>query len=696
MNIGILDPEGINKNPLTGEEFTDTYKVMGKIWSKFPAYQNPEKIIKEIHDNQVILVISGTGSGKTVLFPKYVLHSLDYKGKIAVTLPKQIIAKSAAEFAAKTLDVKLGKEVGYQFKGAAKVSESTKLLYATDGTIVARLLNDPLLSDFNAVIIDEAHERKIQIDFLLYLLRNTLRKRLDDFKVVIMSATIDKTLFESYFSEFKFKSISIGAKTNYPIESHFLEKSITDKEYMNYGLNIIKKLIADGSTGDILFFVSSINETKTICDQLKLTEIKSYENSRVFCISVYAGMDPVLQELAQDKDKYIKYATNNVNRKLVVSTNVAESSLTIEGIKYVIDCGYEIFSYYDPELRAHALEKKFISQAQVIQRKGRSGRTEPGVCYHLYTKDDYENKMLKFPEPSIRTSNIYDMCLRLAYLKDIQTIDNLMNVLTNFIEPPREKYIRSAVNELINLGLIEHEKITKLGNVVAELQIDPMEGVALVLAFKLKCARELVAIFSIIDASKRNIGELFIKPDILISSSEDPNLIKKMTDKLTKAKKELVHKYGDHLSILKIFTLYSKYSHNKKQLDDWCYKHFLRRSILDKSKTYYHKIKHRLRDVISKNGDIFDKIPNEINNLKLEYKILLSITYGFRLNITNMKSMKSQHIKINKDSFMNFGDNLSDLVYHELFSNSGKLDINIVSKIPSKISILYPDIKTLV
>ena len=168
-NIGILDPAGINDNPLTGKPYSQQYKDLAKIWSTFPAYDKATEIIDSIKNNQVILITSGTGSGKTVLLPKYVLHTFDYKGKIAVTLPKQIIAQSSAEFAAKTLDVTIGKEVGYKFKGSDKKSlnKNTNLLFATDGTIVAKLLNDPYLLEYNAIIIDEAHERSLNIDFLL-------------------------------------------------------------------------------------------------------------------------------------------------------------------------------------------------------------------------------------------------------------------------------------------------------------------------------------------------------------------------------------------------------------------------------------------------------------------------------------------------------------------------------------------------
>ena len=239
-----------------------------------------QKIIKEIKDNQIILITSGTGSGKTVLLPKFCLHALDYKGKIAITLPKQIIAKSAAEFSALTLDVELGNQVGYQFKGSDKKfkSNNTNLLYATDGTIVARLLNDPLLKDFDAVIIDEAHERKVQIDFLIYLLREVIKKR-PEFKLIIMSATVNVDIFKKYFNKYKFKHIDFGSKTNYPIKSIFLKKNLNNQGYIEKGFEIINKIIKEDDVSkegahDILFFVTSVAETIKVCDLLNLKNIK--------------------------------------------------------------------------------------------------------------------------------------------------------------------------------------------------------------------------------------------------------------------------------------------------------------------------------------------------------------------------------------------------------------------------------------
>lgn len=692
-NNGILDPEGKNLNPLNGLPYSDKYKELAKIWSKFPAYENAEEIINIIRENQVTLVISGTGSGKTVLLPKYLLHVFNYEKKIAITLPKQIIAQSAAEFAAVTLDVELGKDVGYKFKGSSKkgYSKDNKLLYATDGTIVAKLLNDPELREFDGVIIDEAHERKVQIDFLLYLLRNTIKLRAD-FKLIIMSATVNQEIFKSYFDNIKFALINVGAKTNYPIESVFLNKEIGEKDYIKLGYDIIKKIILDNKEKsdeyrDILFFVTSSNEAKDLC------QLVNKDNLDGFCIEVYSGMDDEKQKIAQDKDLYKKISGKN--RKIVIATNVAESSLTIDGIRYVIDSGYEIFGYFNPEKQAKIIGKRLITHAQAKQRMGRTGRTSAGTCYHLYTKEQFDTKMERFPEPNIRTSNIMGECLKLLILPNILTVDNLLNVLTQLIEPPREIYIKMAIKTLEKLTLIKNNKITELGMIVGDMQTDPMPSLAILLAKLYNCSKEVSAIFAMTDAMKENISELFILPNKSFDNDNEKNRqkIKYLTDKFKDAQKHLAHKYGDHMSLLKIFTKYRELKQlddkqKDEKINDFCYKYFIKRSVLEKAYKSYHKMKDMIRQI---NNIPLIKI-DEIFNKDLEYRIQYCINYGFSINNAVLNSDKetynTQTIKnasLNQYNFIQFKNskNPAEIIYQGLIINSSvnKNELTIVSKI---------------
>lgn len=716
-NIGILDPEGKNLNPLTGEPYSETYKELAKIWSNFPTYQRANEIIKDIVNNQILLVISATGSGKTVLIPKFVLHILNYQGRVGVTLPKQIITKSTAEFSAKTLDVKLGEEVGYQYRRSPKNSRSknTKLLYATDGTIKAMLLNDPYLREFDAIIIDEAHERKIQIDFLFYLLRNTLRLR-PEFKLIIMSATINGEIFESYFSEFKYKEISISGQRLYPIKSYFLPKSLEYKELIMEGFNILIDILKkddpllEGSH-DILFFITTRREALNFCKMLDNVIQKEKQNNDnnnkqcsitctgdVICIEVFSGMDETRQNLAQSKDSY--RSQNNYNRKVVISTNVAESSITIDGIKYVIDSGHELKNLYNPIYRGRQLKLKLISHAQALQRMGRAGRTEPGIAYHLYTEDDFENNMEKFPEPDIRTNDITNDCLQLLNTSGVETVDKLLNILTNLIEPPRENYITVALDNLIKLNAISNNTITPLGQLMANLPFnDPMVSYTLIMGKLYNCWEQLLKIYSIIDLIRGNLIDIFMVPMVnqIDENKEKDYLVRKFNT----ARGKFIHKLGDHLSILNIYDSYVKkkklFENDTSKLYQWSYENFLKSDLLDKAIKQYKKYKYQINNLI-KDIDYIDLelgYNKNVDRLKLNDRIIYCIVQGFKLNTarlnkqTNLyktKYSQNLNIKISNSSFLQFlNKQFNDVVYHELFLQDNQGDLNIVSRISSNI-----------
>jgi pre-mRNA-splicing factor ATP-dependent RNA helicase DHX15/PRP43 len=686
-NIGILDPDGKNLNPLNNQAYSDNYKKLAKLWSKFPAYDNAKNTIDIIKLNQVILITSGTGSGKTVLIPKYVLHQTDYKGHIMISLPKQIIAQSAAEYASATLDVNLGEHIGYKYKGSDTkyAGNNPNLLYATDGTIVARLLNDPLLTGIDAVVIDEAHERKVQIDFMLYLLRNVVRDR-KDFKLIIMSATVNSEVFNSYFAQYKFAQIDIGGKTNYEIKSIFVSSPVGPTEYISKGLEIIDDLLLkkeSGKISDILFFVTSVSETFDVALKIR----NKYSDKEV--IEIYSGMSQEKQDALSKKE--------TENQRILVSTNVAESSLTVDGIKYVIDSGYELLSYFDPVKRAKVLEKGLITHAQAKQRMGRAGRTAPGICYHLYTHDEFENKMKKFPEPSIRLSNITSETLKLLHIDKVRNIQNILTILGSLIEPPKELYIKTALKTLKDLNLITNDNINPLGDYVANSQLEPDQALSLLYAYQLNCMREVFAILLLIDNIKNNLNELFIVPtDKNKNDKDDKNdKFRALQQKFMDAKNKLCHKYGDHLTLLKIFSKFNEYKTEETQ-KEFCHKYFVKYSILQKTKHQYDKIKYKIKDIIKNFIEMEDSKPYLLENiqtlseLSIDYKILYALKNGYILNlgfynptIRAYRTLYADKVNISKDSCINDTD--KNIFYHELFVTKSFSDLNIVSIIPDKI-----------
>ena len=697
-NIGILDPEGKNNNPLTDKPYSDAYKELAKKWSKFPTYKLRYEIIQAIKDNNVLLIIASTGSGKTVLLPKIALHTLNYNGKIAITLPKQLISQSAAQFSALTLDVELGKEVGYQYKNAPKESHSkyTKLLYATDGTIVMRLMNDITLKDYNMVIIDEAHERRIQTDFILYLLKQTLKLR-PDFKVIIMSATIDSTLFKNYFGEFKVKEFNIEGQRLFPIRSIYARTDMDYKQALDFGMDIVKELTGEKISaipGDIIFFVTSQNETMDICKKKN----NMYDRQKLYCVEIFSGVNDEKIKLAQDSELYKK---QGYTKKMIVATNIAESSLTIDGIKYVLDSGHELKSSYDPILHAKTLDRVFISKAQVKQRMGRSGRTSAGTCFHLYSEKQYK-AMNDFPEPDIKKVNLAYECLKLMNMYKDRDIKYLLDVLLEFIEPPPEHYIKSAINDLINLELIVNNKISKLGEMVVNIGADDIYASLAIIYGKLYgCENEIINITSYISAAKSNMNDIFNYPnDTTVSYIKDNARRKlelsKLVSEFNKKKEKLRNKYGDHISLLNIYNKYSKKmlksNSNYDIIVKWANKYYVKLKTLDKAKknarTMGKYVKQQENNINFANLNVISH--DEIINMDLNDKIIICLLMANKNKIAHynggyITNYDTKIYGLSQLSFINTSKYPKNIFYDELFISTGTGTLNIITKIPKKI-----------
>jgi len=592
---GILDPEGKNINPLNNKKYSDNYKKfsltgdnpIGAIpWTEFPVYKKRKEIIKTIEDNNVILVVSGTGSGKSVLVPKFALHTLDYNSKVILTNPKTLATKKNAEYAAMCLDVELGKEVGYQYRGADSNSHSkeTKLLFSTDGSIVAKMINnDPLLSEYNIIIIDEAHERGVQIDVLLLLLKRAVQQR-TDLKVIIMSATINKDIFINYFNidNIKFKEIDVGSVPNFPIKEYFLNepiKNITD-ETVKRIINILNNT----DKGEILAFITGKLEGERICSLLK-TKKELILNEKPFCIVLASGISNQDQKLATDEFLY-KSDKNNVNtRKIVMATNIAESSVTVKGIVYVIENGYANEEKYNPINNTRELNKTRISKAQARQRRGRAGRTQAGVCYNLYTKQQYDN-FNDYPTPDIRKTDLTEDILRFLSLKEIQTIDKLNNLLNDLIEPPKEIQITSAINNLKSINVINKEnRLSKTGYIISKFRkINPYSAFSIIKSIKYDVLEEVSIIAAMIEISDNRMDKFFNN----IKFNKNNNDLK---NKVTNIHKKFYSSNGDLISFLKLYkAFYDVNADENKNIDEWCKENYVNCKNLKKVKDMYKVI----------------------------------------------------------------------------------------------------------
>ena len=436
--IGILDPEGLQNNPFTNEPYqnlyddptkepTDkigTYKHFGSLWSKFPMYEKREEAINLIYDNNVLLIVSGTGSGKTVLTPKFALHCMNYQGRIAITNPKRIPTKANTDFSAQHMDVKVGTYIGMKYRDSEKGAYSTdcRLIYCTDGWILQLLQTDPLLMDLDMVIIDEAHERNVNIDLLLLLLKQLVLKR-PSFKLIIMSATINTQIFVDYFptSQFKFAMLDAGQRPMFPIKTIYLNKpinkydangNIIDKNYFDVAVDKVVSLLKETDDGDILVFFPKKGDTTEGCSQLsiRLDKLNRELGKKIYSASLTSTTGKKSRDGHDEQNMIInaqKYKQNGrFSRKVVFATEVAESSVTISGLLYVIDTGLVNKMMYYSDKNMESLEMKFVSKASHKQRRGRTGRTAPGTCFCLFTEEEYNKKFPEYTQSPIMNTDL--------------------------------------------------------------------------------------------------------------------------------------------------------------------------------------------------------------------------------------------------------------------------------------------------
>lgn len=633
----ILDSKASNKNFLTNNKYSKEYTELAKNWATLPMYtdtNNIKKFFNLYHTSNVILLISGTGSGKTVLVPKYVLKynkTLKINGKIAITNPKSLTTAYNAEYAAKTLDVKLGEQVGYNFKGSPSnvLSDTSELIYMTDGLLLAKILGgDKTLKEFSTVIIDEAHERGVQIDLLLKFLKEILVER-PDFKIIIMSATINPEVFRNYYNKTtKYGEIEVSGKSNYPIKQIWLdskdEKKVNRSTYIEYAVKRCNYIIDNTTTGDILVFVATTNDAHKGCLLLEQTcpkEIvqknKEVCNS-IYCVEVYSKMIPANKEMAVSKDLY-KLTFPTKNRKVIFATNLAESSITFENLVYVVDGGYELIKYFKPLQNANVVNKEYTTQAQIKQRIGRAGRTQPGVAYHLYTQYAF-SQFKQFPEPNIIASDITDHIL--SFIIYGKTIKNAITILLDLITVPHIEQIITAIYKLafikaiklvnpkddtpleitkINwLGIKNYDmlnntlngSITTLGHILRKFRsVELLDALAIIMSQYIspECKVEIIKLIALCEISEGKIDSLFE-----YTNNEKGGFIQYM------------YNYSidnsDHLTILNVYNNYYK-----KNIFNWL------------SKKKFKKVDERIIE-LTKYADSIK--PEKYEYINMKYNIL--------------------------------------------------------------------------
>ncbi|MCA2199244.1 ATP-dependent RNA helicase HrpA [Streptomyces sp. SMS_SU21] len=448
---------------------------------QLPVSQKKDAIAEAIRDHQVVIVAGETGSGKTTQIPKICMElGRGVRGMIGHTQPRRIAARTVAERVAEELDTPLGEAVGWKVRFTDQVDpEATFVKLMTDGILLAEIQTDRELRAYDTIIIDEAHERSLNIDFLLGYLAQLLPKR-PDLKVVITSATIDPERFSRHFDDAPI--IEVSGRT-YPVEVRYRplleeESDDADRDQITAITDAVEELMAEGP-GDILVFLSGEREIRDTADALNKKRYRSTEVLPLYARLSHAEQHRVFQQ--------------HGGRRIVLATNVAETSLTVPGIKYVIDPGFARISRYSHRTKVQRLPIEPVSQASANQRKGRCGRTSDGICIRLYSEDDFLSRP-EFTDAEILRTNLASVILQMtaAGLGEIEKFP--------FIDPPDHRNIRDGVQLLQELGALDptqkdpRKRLTQTGRKLAQLPVDPRLARMVLEADRNGCVREVMVI----------------------------------------------------------------------------------------------------------------------------------------------------------------------------------------------------------
>jgi ATP-dependent helicase HrpA len=440
---------------------------------ELPVSARRDDLLRAIRDHQVVVVAGETGSGKTTQLPKLCLElGRGIRGAIAHTQPRRLAARTVAERIADELDVPLGEAVGYAVRFSDRSGEDTLLRLVTDGLLLAEIQHDRLLRRYDTIIIDEAHERSLNVDFLLGYVKSILPKR-PDLKLIITSATIDPERFANHFDGAPV--VEVSGRT-YPVEVRYrpAPEEDPDRDQVEAIGDAVEELMAEGR-GDVLVFLSGEREIRDTAEALSGRLPQSTE------------VLPLYARLSSDEQQRV-FRPGGA-RRVVLATNVAETSLTVPGIHYVVDPGTARISRYSSRLKVQRLPIEPISQASADQRKGRCGRVAEGICIRLYSEDDFEARP-RYTDPEILRTSLAAVILQMAVaeLGDIEVFP--------FLDPPDRRQVRDGINLLHELGALElpGQRLTPLGRKLAALPVDPRMGRMVLEADKRGCAREVVVI----------------------------------------------------------------------------------------------------------------------------------------------------------------------------------------------------------
>ncbi|KAJ1726586.1 DEAH-box ATP-dependent RNA helicase prp22, partial [Coemansia biformis] len=503
-----------------------------------PVFKLRDLFIEAVHKHQFLVAVGDTGSGKTTQLTQYLYEEgFARQGRIGCTQPRRVAATSVAKRVAEELGCRLGAEVGYTVRYDDCTSPETRIKYCTDGMLIREVLMDADLRRYSVIMLDEAHERSLNTDVLFGLLKETCRRR-PDLKVVVTSATLDAEKFSKYFNNCPI--FTIPGRT-FPVEVLFSREPETD--YLDSAMMTVMQIHLTEPPGDILLFLTGQEEIDTACEIL-------YERMKALGPMVPELIIlPVYSSLPSEMQSRIFEPTPTGARKVVISTNIAETSVTIDGIYYVVDPGFVKQNTYDAKSGLDQLAVTPISQAQAKQRTGRAGRTGPGKCYRLYTEAAFRNEMLPNSVPEIQRMNLSSMVLQLKAMG----VNDLIGF--DFMDPPSVQTLIASLELLHSLGALDNEGLlTRIGRKMAEFPMSPELSKALLASVEYGCSEEVLTIAAMLSVD----GSVFYRPKEKQAAAD--------------AKKAKFHQpEGDHLTLLTVYNSWKA----ARFSNTWCFENFL-------------------------------------------------------------------------------------------------------------------------
>ncbi|KAL6500237.1 hypothetical protein OROHE_025603 [Orobanche hederae] len=571
---GSITSSGVSSmiNKWNGRPYSQRYYEILEKRKTLPVWHQKEDFLMMLGANQTIILVGETGSGKTTQIPQFVLDAVEIetpdkrkKFMVGCTQPRRVAAMSVSRRVAEEMDVTIGEEVGYSIRFEDCSNQRTVLKYLTDGMLLREAMTDPLLERYKVIILDEAHERTLATDVLFGLLKEVLRNR-PDLKLVVMSATLEAEKFQGYFSDAPLMKVPGRL---HPVEIFYTQEP--ERDYLEAAIKTVFQIHLCEPPGDILVFLTGEEEIEDAVKKLNKEIANAGDQvGPVKIVPLYSTLPPAMQQKIFDPAPPPAKEGGLPGRKIVISTNIAETSLTIDGIVYVIDPGFAKQKVYNPRIRVESLLVSPISKASAHQRSGRAGRTQPGKCFRLYTEKSFNNDLVPQTYPEVLRSNLANTVLTLKKLG----IDDLVHF--DFMDPPAPETLMRALEVLNYLGALDDDgNLTRLGEIMSEFPLDPQMAKMLVVSSDFNCSNEILSISamlsglssaSLLSGFHASVGmyQGLLIPNCFIR----PREAQKAADE---AKARFGHIDGDHLTLLNV---YHAYKQNQED-PQWCYENFV-------------------------------------------------------------------------------------------------------------------------